>query len=41
MATHYQTIEEDDLKYCPDPWRVFVRFATKGVFKNRVNERLH
>lgn len=41
LDTHYALISEDELKYCPDPWRTFVRFATKGVFKNRANERLH
>lgn len=37
LETHYESLSEDDLVYCPDPWRTFVRFATKGTFKHRVH----
>lgn len=41
LDSHYHNISEEDLKYCPDPWRTFVRFVSKSVFKTRPNEKLH
>lgn len=37
LESHYYNIAEKDLVYVPDPWRTFVRFATKGVFKHRTH----
>lgn len=41
LDANYAAISEDDLVYCPDPWRTYVHFISRKIFKKRSNQPTH
>ena len=37
LKTHYSTLSEENMDVCPDPWRLFVRHAVRGLFHYRIH----